>query len=320
MFSKGTTALVFPGQGSQKIGMGQEFYESSLTKNLFEQANDALSFNLSKLMLQGDTAELSRTANTQPALLLTSYAAFSYLKAQTNMELTQMSGMVAGHSLGEYSALAAADVFDFETALKLVRKRGEAMQNAVKEGEGAMVAVLGLTYDDIHAIASTAGCFVANDNSDGQVVLSGTVESIEKASEMATAKGAKRVVRLPVSAPFHCPLMKPAADVMATELEAATMQNASLPIICNVTAAAEITADKLRQNLVSQVTGSVRWRESMIHLADKGITDIYELGTGKVLTGLAKRCDARLKGTALNTPAQIDNLLEALLKNNEIAS
>lgn len=312
MFSKANTAFVFPGQGSQKVGMGQEFFEESSTKELFERANDALDFDLTSLMLKGEEADLARTMNTQPALLLTSFAAYTYLAKQTGLSLDAMVSMVAGHSLGEYSALTAAGVFDLETALQLVRKRGEAMQAAVKEGEGAMLAVLGLTWDDCDAIARNVGCYIANDNSDGQIVLSGTAKSIDEAANLALMQDARRAVKLPVSAPFHCPMMEAAAEVMDTELSNAKMNDSSVPVICNVTAGFESTGTILRKNLVEQVTGSVRWRESMILAADKGVTDVYELGTGKVLTGLAKRCDKRLKATALNTPKDIDTLLESL--------
>ena len=262
MFSKSKTAFVFPGQGSQKIGMGKEFLENSITKELFEQADDALGINLTKMMMFGEESDLSLTANTQPALLLTSYAAYKYLESQMDEPLERMCKIVAGHSLGEYSALAVAGVFDFETALKVVRKRGEAMQAAVKDGEGAMAAVLGLTPVDIDSIARNTGCFVANDNSDGQVVLSGTMKAIDDASNLAAEQGAKRIVRLPVSAPFHCPLMQPAAEVMANVLKSVSMADSVVPVVCNVTAEPEVNSQKLRDNLVTQVTGSVRWRES----------------------------------------------------------
>jgi [acyl-carrier-protein] S-malonyltransferase len=311
MFQPEKTIFVSPGQGSQKIGMGQVFFEHAYTKEFFELANDTLHFNITKLMLEGDEAELSRTANTQPALLLSSYVAYAYLAQQTGQNLKSMASCVAGHSLGEYASLAIADVMTLETALKLVRTRGEAMQKAVPEGQGSMLAVIGLTYDEVKAVADEAGVFVANDNSDGQVVLSGAVDDIHQAQTLAKEKGAKRALLLPVSAPFHSPFMQPAADVMREALDAAKMQDASVPVLCNVTAEFETSALHLKDNLITQVTGSVRWRESMILAAQKGIENVVELGTGKVLTGLAKRCDSRLKGIALNTPKDIDTWLES---------
>lgn len=314
MFQPEKIIFVSPGQGSQKVGMGVEFFEHAHTKELFEMADDALKMNLSKMMLEGDADELSLTANTQPALLLTSYAAYSYLVKQTGKPLSEMAAMVAGHSLGEYASLAIAGAFSLETGLKLVRTRGEAMQKAVPAGKGGMLAVIGLSIEDVKSVAEESGIFVANDNSDGQVVLSGDMAGVDKAVEIAKAKGAKRALKLPVSAPFHSPLMQPAADVMKEALENADIQNTQCPVLCNVTASLEANVDVLKANLIEQVTGSVRWRESMIVAADKGVEQVVELGTGKVLTGLAKRCDGRLSGVALNTPKDIDAWLESLDK------
>ncbi|MAI08141.1 MAG: [acyl-carrier-protein] S-malonyltransferase [Magnetococcales bacterium] len=314
MFQPEKTIFVSPGQGSQKVGMGVEFFEHVHTKELFEMADDALKFNLSKLMLEGDAEELSLTANTQPALLLTSYAAYAYLAKQTGKPLSEMASMVAGHSLGEYASLAIAGAFSLETGLKLVRTRGEAMQKAVPAGKGGMLAVIGLSIDDVNVVAEESGIFVANDNSDGQVVLSGEMAGVDKAVEIAKAKGAKRALKLPVSAPFHSPLMAPAADVMQEALAQAQIKDATVQVLCNVTASLETNAEILKANLIEQVTGSVRWRESMIVAADKGVEQVIEIGTGKVLTGLTKRCDARLSGVTLNTPKEIDAWLESLDK------
>lgn len=314
MFQPEKTIFVSPGQGSQAIGMGHAFFEHTQSRELFELANDALKFDITKLMFEGDAEELSQTANTQPALLLTSYVAYAYLAKQTGKNLNDMASCVAGHSLGEYAALAIADVFTLETALKLVRTRGEAMQKAVPAGKGAMLAVIGLSYVDAKSVADETGVFVANDNSNGQVVLSGSTEGIEAAQILAKEKGAKRALLLPVSAPFHSPYMQPAAEVMQNALHAASMKDASIPVICNVTAALTTNAATLKNNLVEQVTGSVRWRESMMLVAEKSVQNVIELGTGKVLSGLAKRCDSRLKGVSLNTPKDIDTWLELLDK------
>lgn len=314
MFQPEKVIFVSPGQGSQKVGMGKEFYENAHTKELFELADDTLGMNLTKLMLEGDEKELSLTENTQPALLLTSYVAYTYLAKQTNRPLSDMASILAGHSLGEYASLAMADVFSLETALRLVQTRGRAMQDAVKNVEGAMAAIIGLTHTDVDSIARNTGCWIANDNSEGQVVISGTIKAIDNASNLAAMQDARKVVRLPVSAPFHCKLMQPAADVMAEALENVNMQEAVVPVICNVTAELTTDSSMLKQNLIEQVTGSVRWRESMMHAAEQGIEQVVELGTGKVLTGLAKRCDARLKGLALNSPQDVDTWLETLDK------
>lgn len=314
MFQPQKTIFVSPGQGSQKVGMGLEFFEHAHTKELFELANDTLKFDLAKLMLAGDADALNMTVNTQPALLLTSFAAYTYIAKQTGKPLADMASMVAGHSLGEYASLAISGAFSLETGLKLVRTRGEAMQKAVPAGQGGMLAVIGLSASDAKAVANEAGIFVANDNSDGQVVLSGEMAGVDKAIDIAKAKGAKRALKLPVSAPFHSPLMQPAAEVMREALNDANIKGASVPVLCNVTVSLETDADALKANLVAQVTGSVRWRESMILAAENGVEQVVELGTGKVLTGLAKRCDARLSGIALNTPKDIDTWLEGLDK------
>jgi len=306
------TALVFPGQGSQFIGMGEAFYAESSTKELFEQADDTLHFNLTKLMLEGDASELTLTQNTQPALLLCGVAAATYMQKQTGKPLAELCRFVVGHSLGEYTALCAAGSFDFETALQLVRKRGQAMQSAAGEVEGGMLALLGLASDVVKEIADAAKCYVANDNSEGQVVLSGSLNTLKAAQELASARGAKRAVMLDVSAPFHSPFMQSAAAVMAAELEAHKPQQPHVDVVMNVSAQVVDDAGEIKQNLVDQVVGSVRWRESMVYMAEREITQIYELGCGKVLTGLAKRCDRRLKGQALTSPKEIDEMLQAV--------
>ena len=303
-----------PGQGAQSIGMAGDFLTNAITKEIFEQADDTLSFNLSKLMLEGPEELLTQTENTQPALLTVSYAAWVYLQKQSGKSLDDFCAYVAGHSLGEYSALVMAGVLSFEDALRLVHLRGQAMQRAVPAGEGAMSAIIGLAIDDVKAACAAAGAYVANDNSDGQVVISGTMPAIEKAEDLLKEKGAKMVVRLGVSAPFHSPLISSAADEMREALANVTFNAPKVPVIVNVKAAAESNADALRGYLVDQITGQVRWRESMIFAAENGIETVYELGCGKVLTGLAKRCDKRLKGFSLTSPAQIDTFMNEFLK------
>lgn len=314
MFDAQKVALVFPGQGSQHIGMAQEFLEESSTKELFEQADDTLGFGLTELMMEGEATELALTHNTQPALLLASYAAWAYMAKASGLDIRQIAGMVAGHSLGEYSALLAAGVFDFETALKLVRLRGEAMQRAVPVGEGTMAAVIGLTPASMDSIARNAGCWVANDNSEAQAVFTGSVEAVDNASNLAADEGAKRVVRLDVSAPFHCPMMDAAAKEMEEALAKELLNSPKVPVIHNVTVQADEDPKEIAQRLVEQVTGTVRWRETMDLMAKKGIEHTFELGSGKVLTGLLKRGVPGVNAQALNGPRQIDTVLESLIK------
>ena len=306
-----TQAFVFPGQGSQAVGMGQALAEAyPEAKQVFEAVNDALGQNLSALMWGGPDDELTLTENAQPALMAVSIAVMRVLEAR-GLHLADAVSYVAGHSLGEYSALTAAGALKLEDTARLLKLRGQAMQRAVPVGVGAMAAVLGLDFDavaDIAAQAASDGAIVsaANDNANGQVVISGHAAAVARACEMAKENGAKRAMELPVSAPFHCALMQPAAEEMAAALAETDIVSPVVPVIANVTAQATDDADTIRQLLVEQVTGSVRWRESMIWAADNGVTELVELGSGKVLTGMARRIDARLSAKALNTPEDID--------------
>lgn len=309
-----SSGFVFPGQGSQFVGMAQEFANDSDLKLIFEQADDALSFHLSNLMFSGEMDKLTLTENAQPALLTASYVAYKYLEKQVGAITMKQAPFMAGHSLGEYSALVCAGALGFEDGLRLVRTRGQAMQQAVPEGQGTMAAILGLGYEQVKEITTKSGCTLANDNAEGQVVISGSVETVEKACAMAKDLGAKRAVTLPVSAPFHSPDMKMAADAMNVALAAVDVRAPEVPVIMNVTAKPLTEAVEIRPLLVEQVTGSVRWRETMQFMANEAVTEIVELGAGKVLTGLAKRCDKRLSGTALNTPEAIDQFLESRVK------
>lgn len=304
-----SAALVFPGQGSQKIGMGASFKDHAAAKDLFAEADDTLQINLTRLMLSGEQEELSRTCNTQPALLLAGVAALRVLEDTSERYAHELCRYMAGHSLGEYTALVAAGVLRFPDAISLVHLRGKAMQEAVPEGEGKMAAILGLEAPKVRDIAAEAQVFVANDNADGQVVLSGTAENIEAACAAARKAGAKRAVELPVSAPFHCPLMTPVADVMAKAFKDVTFNQSQVPVISNVTARPVTDAGDWPDLLTRQVTDTVQWRESMVFLADEGVREIAELGAGKVLTGLAKRCDKRLEATALETFEDIKTAL-----------
>lgn len=304
-------AFVFPGQGSQVVGMGKELAEAyPAAREIFDMVDEALGEKLSALIFDGPLETLTLTQNAQPALMTVSVAAARALEAAAGKPLAQMADFVAGHSLGEYSALAAVRALELEDAARLLRLRGQAMQQAVPVGAGAMAAMLGVEIDLAREIADEAAedqvCDVANDNGAGQVVLSGDKAAIERAIAIATAKGVKRSVLLPVSAPFHCTLMAPAADVMGRALAGVSLQKPSLPVIANVAAEAESDPSAIRQLLVQQVTGMVRWRESMKYAADQGVTWVGELGAGKVLTGLAKRIDARLEATAIGTVAAIE--------------
>ena len=288
------TAFLFPGQGSQTPGMAAALAsQSAAAKSVLDQVDDALSQKLSALMADGPADELTLTANAQPALFASSLAVVAAIEEVTGKTLSDFGDFVAGHSLGEYSALAAAGVFDIATGAKLLRIRGNAMQEAVPVGEGAMAALIGADIELANQIveqAIDAGAVqIANDNAPGQVVISGSLEGVRAAMAAAQEAGLKRVIELPVSAPFHSSLMSPAADAMQQALSQTSFAAPSLPVYCNVTAGEEMVPDALRDNLVTQVTGRVRWRESLEALQAAGVTKFVELGTGKVLSGLVKR-------------------------------
>ena len=314
-----TKAFVFPGQGSQTVGMGRALAETyPEARAVFAAVDDALSQKLSDIMWDGPEDELTLTENAQPALMAVSIATLRVLEAR-GLVLADAASHVAGHSLGEYTALTAAGALQLEDTARLLKLRGQAMQRAVPVGVGAMAALLGLDFDAVAEIAAEAAsndsgsdgeiCAAANDNANGQVVISGHAAAVARACDLAKERGAKRAMELPVSAPFHCALMQPAADEMQAALAETEISTPTVPVIANVTAAAVSDADTIRGLLVQQVTGSVRWRESMIWAADNGVTELIELGAGKVLTGMAKRIDTRLAATALNTPEDIETFL-----------
>jgi [acyl-carrier-protein] S-malonyltransferase len=308
-------AFVFPGQGSQAVGMGKALAEAfPQARAVLAEVDEALGQNLSGLMFEGPPAELTLTANAQPALLAVSLAAVRALEAEAGLNLARDAGFVAGHSLGEYSALAAAGALGLGAAAKLLRVRGLAMQEAVPVGTGAMAALLGLDYDAALAIAKQAAgetgngaiCEVANDNGGGQVVVSGSRAAVHRAIEIAKARGARRSFLLPVSAPFHCALMQPAAEAMAAALATAAIQPPCVALVANVLAAPVTEPEEIRKLLVAQVTGVVRWRESMAFMASRGISLFVECGAGKVLAGLVKRIAGAARGVSIGIPADID--------------
>ena len=309
--------LVFPGQGSQSVGMGKELADAfTVAKEVFLEVDDALSENLSKKMFEGPAEDLLLTENAQPALMAVSMAVVRILQQEGKISLADTFKYAAGHSLGEYSALCAAGAFDVTTAAKLLRTRGKAMQQAVPVGQGGMAALIGVNLEQAREIAREAAqgevCVAANDNAPGQVVISGTMAAIDRAVEIAAQKGIKRAVKLAVSAPFHSPLMKPAADVMAQALAEVEVKEPRFPVIANVTARPVTKPEEIRELLVEQVTGSVRWRESMLFVLENGVDTLIEAGAGKVLTGMAKRIHPELKGRALNTPQDIEDFLKTL--------
>ena len=311
-----TVALTFPGQGSQSVGMGKVLADTyPEAKAVFDEVDAALGQKLSDIMWNGPEDALTLTANAQPALMAVSLATMRVLEAK-GLDLTSSVAFVAGHSLGEYSALAAAGSLDIATTARLLRVRGDAMQNAVPVGAGAMAALLGLDFELAAEIAEEAAqgevCQAANDNAPGQVVVSGHLAAVERAVEIAKAKGARRAVMLPVSAPFHCSLMAPAADAMSEALANAEIVSPAVPLVANVLAGPITDPADIRARLVEQVTGTVRWRESVLWLASQGVATFVEVGTGKVLTGMVRRISKESTGMAVNTPEDIDALTEKL--------
>ena len=290
-------AFLFPGQGAQTIGMGKNLAENfSVSKDVFEEVNDALEQDLSSLIWDGDIDTLTLTENAQPALMATSIAAVKALESE-GIEFNQAS-FIAGHSLGEYSALCAAGSLNIHDTAKLLRIRGKAMQDAVPIGIGAMAAILGLDFNTVNKIAKSIGndqvCQAANDNDPGQVVISGHKEAVEQTIELAKAAGAKRAILLPVSAPFHCALMQPAADAMSEALDGIELESPSVPLVANVKASQEINGSIIKELLIEQVTGSVRWRESIEYISSHGVTDVFEVGAGKALSGMVRRIDREI--------------------------
>jgi [acyl-carrier-protein] S-malonyltransferase len=305
-----TRAFVFPGQGSQTVGMGKALSEAfPQARAVFDEVDQALSQKLSAIIFEGPAEELTLTANTQPALMAVSLAVIRVLEAEAGLDLKRDAAFVAGHSLGEYSALAAAGSLTISDTAKLLRIRGNAMQGAVPVGQGAMAALLGLEFEAAQDVAREAAqgqvCDAANDNGGGQVVVSGHKEAVERAVAIAQQKGAKRAILLPVSAPFHCALMAPAADAMRQALAGVSVKGPAIPVVANVKAEPVSDPEAIRDCLVRQVTGTVRWRESVAFMASQGVDTFIEVGAGKVLTGLVKRIAPGATGSAVGSPDDV---------------
>ena len=310
-------AFIFPGQGSQSVGMGRDLAAAfAAAREVFGEVDETLKLKLSKLMFEGPAEELTLTENTQPALMAMSLAVLRVMETEGGLSLKTRAAVVAGHSLGEYSALTAAGSLGLADCARLLRLRGEAMQQAVPAGEGAMAALLGTDLDAAHAICAEAAqgevVEAANDNGGGQVVISGHRAAVERAVEVAKARGVKRAMLLPVSAPFHCALMAPAADVMAEALDGAAIAPPLVPLIANVSAAKATAPDEIRSLLVRQVTGTVRWRECVLAAVALGVDSFVELGAGKVLSGLVRRIAPDARAAAAGSPSEVEALLRAL--------
>ena len=306
--------IVFPGQGSQKIGMGKELSDNFIeAKQVFEEVNDALNFDLTNVMWEGTDKEISLTSNAQPALMACSIATLRVLNKITNKKLPDLADYVCGHSLGEYTAMTAAEVFSLHQCAILLRLRGNAMQEAVPIGKGAMAALIGTNLETAKEVSdkvkSFGVCDIANDNSEGQVVISGDILAVENAIKLSKDFGIKRAVILPVSAPFHCQLMKPAQTIMENALNGLIFKTPIVPIIPNVNVSPETNPDKLRKNLIDQVTGTVRWRETMKFADKQGVKKVIELGSGKVLSGIAKRMIKNVVTISIENTEDFENFI-----------
>ncbi len=304
-------SVIFPGQGSQSVAMGKEFYENyDLVKSLFKEADEALNMHLSKIILEGPKDELDLTTNTQPAIFLISYSIFQVIKKEININLNEAK-FFAGHSLGEYSAIACAGYLDFKDTIKILRIRGNAMQNSVPKGEGGMTAVLGTTIENIENILKESQnefkVEIANDNSVGQIVVSGKIQDLDRLSSKLKQKKIKNI-RLPVSAPFHCSLMSKATEIMENELAKLNFKKGSPSLISNITADEIFNFDELKGLLVKQIENKVRWRESIINMINKGVNQFIEIGPGKVLSGLVKRINKEVEVNSINSVAEINKI------------
>ncbi len=314
-------AFVFPGQGSQSVGMGKDLAESFPTaRETFQEIDDALGQKLSALIFEGPESDLNLTENTQPALMAVSMAIVNILQRDAGIRIEKVAAFAAGHSLGEYSALTATGALEIASCAKLLKTRGQAMQKAVPVGIGSMAAILGMDLPDVQKVAKEASqqagkelvCQAANDNSVGQVVVSGHAAAVQLAVDLASQAGAKKAVILPVSAPFHCSLMAPAAQTMAYALADTNIRPPCVPVVSNVTAKGVTEPSDIRRLLVDQITGLVRWRESVLWMKEQGVTEIIEIGSGKVLSGLIKRIDKDITAESVGTPDQVTALIEKL--------
>lgn len=308
-----TKALVFPGQGSQSVGMGKNLFDAfGSAKDVFMEVDDALNFKLSELIFKGPADDLTQTQNAQPALMAMSIAVVRVLEKEFGISLPQTFQYVAGHSLGQYAALCAAGALSLGDTARLLQKRGAAMAKAALENPGSMAAIIGLSLDDVTEIAKESGAYVANDNSIGQIVMSGTQANIQKAMELAKAKGAKRALQLAVSGAFHSPLMQSAQDEMRDVLLSAPLQAPQIPVVDNVTARAVTDAAEIKTLLIAQITGSVKWTQSVQFMNEQGVDVLVEAGAGKVLTGLTKRIVPEMQAVALNDILSLEEFVKTI--------